>query len=77
MILTPEETLLEEAKTRFPVGTHFVSLFGATDYVKRTPVTNGKLGEATYFVENGEVRVVGYASTRLIYTPTLGWAGII
>ena len=77
MILTPDEALLEEAKKRFPAGTHFVSLFGATDYVKRTPVTNGKLGEPTYFVENREVRVIGYASTRLIYTPTLGWAGTI
>jgi hypothetical protein len=77
MILTPDEVLLEEAKTRFPAGTHFVSLFGSTDYVKRTPVTNGKLGEPSYFLQNGEVFVMGYAAKRLIYTPTLGWAGTI
>jgi len=78
MILSPKEALLIEAEKLFPAGTHFVSLHGAVDYVRRTPVDkNGELGEPTYYVTNGEVRVVAYAGTRLIYSPTLGWAGII
>jgi len=77
MILTPDESLLIEAEKLFPAGTHFVSLFGATDYVKRTPVNEGKLGVPTYTISNGEVFVQGYTGKRLIYTPTLGWAGII
>lgn len=77
MILTPEEALLEEAANRYPVGTHFVSLFGAKDYVKRTPLLNGQLGEPSYYIQHGEVFVQAYGGNRLIYTPTLGWAGII
>lgn len=72
MILNEQESLLEEARQRYTIGTTFVSLFGTKDTVRR--LTPECLESPVYITDHNEIFVHAYGGSRLVYSKPLGWA---
>ena len=66
---------LEKAKKLYPIGTEFVSLFGAKDIITPPTTFSGKIDD-TYIIDNNSIFVNGKYNRRMIYDG-LRWAEII
>lgn len=71
--MTRNEQRLNKAKKQYPIGTNFVSLFGATDVVTAVRTLYGKRGESHFVGDGDTILVFGKYVTRIIYSDGI-WA---